>query len=96
MKKGSEIKEHYKMYKSGKYWAFSLLTVSSFVLGVQFKPIHSMVVEADNFESASDKTISTSSDDSSQSSEESLEFVSSQSASSSSSSTKAGSSADAA
>ncbi|WP_235720657.1 glucosaminidase domain-containing protein [Liquorilactobacillus vini] len=102
MKKGSEIKEHYKMYKSGKYWAFSLLTVSSFVLGVQFKPIHSMVVEADNFESASDKTISTSSDDSSQSSSESLEFVSSQSASSSSDensssfSTKAGSSADAA
>ncbi|WP_281165686.1 LysM peptidoglycan-binding domain-containing protein [Liquorilactobacillus sicerae] len=75
MKKGSEAKEHYRMYKAVKYWVFRLLTMSLFVLGVQLKPRHLMVVGADNLDATSNKTVSSSSDDSVKSSSKSLKFV---------------------
>ena len=66
MKTVSQEKTHYKMYKAGKYWLFSLITVSSFVLGMQLRPLHTMVVQADDAgQSSSSVAVASSSSSSS-------------------------------
>lgn len=47
MKTVSQEKTHYKMYKAGKYWLFSLITVSSFIRDA-LRPLHTVAVQADD------------------------------------------------
>jgi lysozyme len=76
-------KNHYKMYKAGKFWTFGLITTMSLCVGLQLKPVHSLAADAST--KVSD-TSSSSSTDSSASSSSSLEIASSSSTKDSSSS----------
>jgi lysozyme len=78
-----EQKNHYKMYKTGKFWTFGLITTMSLCVGLQLKPVHSLAADAST---KVPDTSSSSSSDSSASSSSSLEIVSSSSAKDSSSS----------
>ncbi len=66
------------MYKAGKFWVFSMVTVFSFLVGMEFKSIPSINVQADNISDADSSSSSSSSS--------SLTVVSDNSSSSSSSS----------
>ncbi|MCP9313141.1 KxYKxGKxW signal peptide domain-containing protein [Liquorilactobacillus satsumensis] len=69
MHKHNEEKLHYKMYKAGKFWLYSTIAVSSFVVGVQLKPVSTALASEAKIESdtSSQKASSSSAADSSSS-----------------------------